>query len=81
MAACGGVGPAGPFGFSWLIGLSAWKTPILSLGFVWISLDSLVRKETYQWVTRKNRGKNFLVASPPNGRSVETDATMLICGK
>ena len=40
-------------------GLSAWKTPILSLGFVWISLDSLVRNETYQWVTRNKPRKIF----------------------
>src|SRR3984957_9510472 len=28
------------------------KTPLMSLGLSWISLDSLVRIETFQWVTR-----------------------------
>jgi hypothetical protein len=31
----------------------------LSVGFPWISLDSLVRIETYQWVTLDFRGCEF----------------------
>jgi hypothetical protein len=37
----------------------------MSVGFVWISLDSLVRNETYQWVTLDFRWKFFLGASRP----------------
>jgi hypothetical protein len=36
----------------------------MRVGFPWISLDSLVRNETYQWVTWKSRRKNFLLAFP-----------------
>jgi hypothetical protein len=36
------------FGFPWLVALSLRKPCLLTLGFVWISLDSLVRNETYQ---------------------------------
>jgi hypothetical protein len=32
----------------------------MRVGFIWISLDSLVRIETFQWVTREFRRKNFL---------------------
>jgi DNA-binding transcriptional LysR family regulator len=38
------------------------KAPLTRVGFPWISLDSLVRSETYQWVTRKKRRKFFLGA-------------------
>ena len=31
----------------------------MSVGFPWISLDSLVRIETFQWVTRLEAGKLF----------------------
>jgi hypothetical protein len=36
----------------------------MRVGFIWISLDSLVRIETFQWVTREFRRKNFLLAFP-----------------
>jgi hypothetical protein len=62
-------------------GGSAAKSPIISLGFVWISLDSLVRNETYQWVTSEKPVKFFLVASSFGGRSAGTDAAILACGK
>jgi hypothetical protein len=43
--------------------LSAWrfapKAPLLIVGFLWISLDSLVRIETCQWVTPLGAGKLF----------------------
>jgi hypothetical protein len=35
------------------------KPPIMRVGFPWISLDSLVRIETYQWVTRDFQQKFF----------------------
>jgi hypothetical protein len=34
----------------------------MRVGFPWISLDSLVRIVTYQWVTRDFRWKKFCVA-------------------
>jgi hypothetical protein len=37
----------------------------MRVGIPWISLDSLVRIETFQWVTRVFRRKNFLTASSP----------------
>src|SRR6202042_333664 len=39
------------------------KPSFLRVGFPWISLDSLVRIETYQRVTRDKRAKVFLEAS------------------
>jgi hypothetical protein len=36
--------------------------PAMEVGFVWISLDSLVRIETYQWVAREKPQKFFSVA-------------------
>jgi hypothetical protein len=33
-------------------GCLALKTAVLGVGFSWISLDSLVRIETFQWITR-----------------------------
>jgi hypothetical protein len=36
----------------------------MRVGFIWISLDSLARNETYQWVMRKNRAKVFLGLLP-----------------
>jgi hypothetical protein len=46
---------------SWLFGF---EKPVLGVVFPWISLDSLVRIESYQWVTRENRRRIFLRASP-----------------
>ena len=57
------LGPVAPFGFSWLAALSLRRPPLMSLGFSWISLDSLVRIETYQWVTRHKAEKLFSRAS------------------
>src|ERR1700722_3888048 len=48
-----------PFGFSWLAAISLRKLRLMRVGFVCISLDSLVRFETYQWVTRHKAGKLF----------------------
>jgi hypothetical protein len=39
------------------------KPQLLNVGFPWISLDSLVRNEPYQWVTRDFRWRIFLGAS------------------
>ena len=62
-----------PFGFSWAAAISLRKAPILGVGFPWISLDSLVRIETYQWVTRIKRRKNFPIASPSCGERPERE--------
>jgi hypothetical protein len=40
------------------------KTAVLGVGFSWISLDSLVRIQPFQWVTMALRGKLFLGAFP-----------------
>jgi len=48
-----------PFGFSWLAAISLRKPRLMTVGFPWISLDSLVRIEPYQWVTRDFRWKIF----------------------
>jgi hypothetical protein len=65
LAARQDLGRDDPFGFSWLLAISLRKPPIMRVGFPWISLDSLVRVETYQWVTRHKRAKVFLGASAP----------------
>jgi hypothetical protein len=48
-----------PFGFSW--GLPIWlrKPLFMRVGIPWISLDSLVRIESYQWVARDFPRKIF----------------------
>src|ERR1700722_19922140 len=46
----------------------------------WISLDSLVRNETYQWVTRKKRAKVFLGASAVAFAAPRWDSLVLACG-
>jgi hypothetical protein len=58
-AAGGVLGPVDPFGFSWLLAVSLRRPPLMSLGLSWISLDSLVRIETFQWVTQLEAGKLF----------------------
>ena len=47
------------------------------VGLSWISLDSLVRIETYQWVTRHKVGKFFSLAFPLTSRGPGTGA----CGR
>ncbi len=51
--------PADRFGFSWRVAYSPRKPRLSTIGFPWISLESLVRIETYQWVTRDKSAKNF----------------------
>ena len=46
-------------------GFFALKTQIKRVGFPWIPLDSLVRIETYQWVTWDSRAKVFHAAFAP----------------
>jgi hypothetical protein len=41
-------------------GRLAAKTQYMRVGKAWISLDSLVRNEIYQWVTRDFRSNKFL---------------------
>jgi transposase-like protein len=48
----------------------------MRVGLAWISLDSLVRIVTYQWVIRDKRAKNVLVASCMGLRSAETEITV-----
>jgi hypothetical protein len=62
LLAGGGSAFALRFGFSWLVAVSLRRPAIMSVGFPWISLDSLVRIETYQWVTRHKARKFFLGA-------------------
>ena len=69
------------FGFSWGLPISARKPLFMGVGIPWISLDSLVRIETYQWVARDfprkfflepclgARGRNGLLRSRPFGRA------------
>jgi Multicopper oxidase len=48
--------------FVWVflaVAVSLQKTPIMRVGFSWISLDSLVRIQTYQWVTKDFPRKIF----------------------
>ncbi len=51
--------PADRFGFSWRVAYSPRKPRLSTIGFPWISLESLVRIETYQWVTRDKSAQNF----------------------
>jgi hypothetical protein len=63
-----GGGPAtGLRSAAWIFldrGGFALKTPIEGVGFVRISLDSLVRIETFQWVKRKNSERFFFTVFP-----------------
>ena len=59
------VGPSDRFGFSWARAVWSRKPSFLRVGKAWISLDSLVRIEPFQWVTRDFRWKNFAL---PLGR-------------
>jgi hypothetical protein len=71
------IGPVDPFGFSWPLAVSLRRPPLMSIGLSWISLDSLVRIETFQWVTRPEAGKLFSRAfcwrceAPGGERAVE----------
>jgi hypothetical protein len=49
----------------------------LSLGFVWISLDSLVRNETYQWVTLEKPQKIFPIGFPLLEHLEQADPTVV----
>jgi hypothetical protein len=51
--------PLAPFGFSWRMVVWGRKASFLRVGKAWISLDSLVLIEPFQWVTRDFRSKNF----------------------
>jgi hypothetical protein len=46
------VRPVDAFGFSWIGPIWLRKPKFMRVGIPWISLDSLVRIETYQWVVR-----------------------------
>jgi hypothetical protein len=55
-------------GFSLARGRFVAKTPLMTVGFPWISLDSLVRIETFQWVARLLAGRIFLPPCPQGGQ-------------
>jgi hypothetical protein len=55
------------------------KTPIYGVGFPWISLDSLVRIETYQWVTRDKSEKVFRIGFSVMLGSAGTGAGVVAC--
>jgi hypothetical protein len=76
----GDLGPVDPFGFSWPVAVSSRKPPLMRVGFPWISLDSLVRIETYQWVTRKKRRKFFPLAFPSCTSRAGTEPAVLAYG-
>jgi hypothetical protein len=42
------------------VAVSPQMTPLIGVGFPWISLDSLVRIEPFQWVSGLKRGNFFL---------------------
>jgi hypothetical protein len=44
---------------SWRAAVLLWRPSIQGVGKAWISLDSLVRIEPYQWVTREFRWRIF----------------------
>jgi hypothetical protein len=49
----------------------------MGVGLSWISLDSLVRIETFQWVTRNEADKIFLAPSRSRERPPERSAGAL----
>ena len=68
------------FGFSWLVAVLLRKPSILAVGKAWISLDSLVRNQTYQWVTRifaKNFSPPFVLAEASCQKG---QPTIVACG-
>src|ERR1700720_3820777 len=75
------VGPVGPFGLSWPQAVSLRRPPRMSVGFPWISLDSLVRIETFQWVTRLEAGEVFSRAFSLALRGARTGARGFGMGK
>jgi hypothetical protein len=64
------------FGFSWGGPIGLRKPQLLGVGKAWISLDSFVRIETSQWVTRDS-AKNFSPA-PARPRSRNARAVEVI---
>jgi hypothetical protein len=59
---------------------SAQKPPFPAIGFSWISLDSLVRIETFQWVTREKRAKVFSVVPLGVERVERRRSQSCLCG-
>jgi hypothetical protein len=68
------MGPVDPFGFSWRTPFWPRKPPFLRVGKAWISLDSLVRIEAFQWVTKDFRWKKISRALFPKLRSCGEDS-------
>jgi hypothetical protein len=71
------MGPVAPIWVFLARGRFAAKAPFMRVGFPWISLDSLVRIETFQWVTRLEAGKLFSRAFSLTLRGAGTGA----CGR
>jgi hypothetical protein len=67
------MGLVAPIWVSLARGRFAAKAQLMRVGFSWVSLDSLVRIETYQWVTRLEAGKTFFF---PGVRSAGTGASV-----
>jgi len=61
-------------------GRFAAKCPTGRIRFSWISLDSLVRIETFQWVARVFRRRTFSRAEFPAIVSRATTASLSACG-
>jgi hypothetical protein len=68
------------FGFSWRAAVSLPRPPLMRLGFSWISLDSLVRIEPFQRVTRLVAGEIFLAPFSAARDRRNRDAAVLARG-
>ena len=67
------------FGFSWTVAVLLPDGPKTRLGFPWISLDSLVRIETFQWVTPDFAAKKISRALLPLGGALGQEPVFLRC--
>jgi hypothetical protein len=80
LAAWCGIDPVDPFGFSWTLAVSLRRPPIIRLGLSWISLDSSVRIESYQWVTGFLAGTTFLAPSSLALEASQRASVVSACG-
>ena len=62
-------------------GRFAAKAPAHEPRLSWISLDSLVRIETFQWVTRLQARKSFSRALSAALAALERELAVLACGR
>jgi hypothetical protein len=68
-----------PFGFSWRVAVLPRRPPAMRVGFSWISLDSLVRIETFQWVTQLLAARFFLAPLSVAWDPPERETAVLAC--